>query len=429
MNATLSKLIETVNNSRSLSLILVAMVLLMSGLPLLSVFSDGAHHDVELYQSVPRDMARGAVPYRDRVLEYPPYAIPVFALPFVVSDAHYLDLFKAFALSADMLIKCALLAFGLKHGTGLRSILPLTLYALAVPFMRHFFLQRYDVFPALVSVVCLLLFAQKRSFWAGVALAVGIGMKLYPAVFLPILVVFAWRRQDLKAFAAGIVAGLLPLALFSPWLPWWRFLTYHAERGLQVESLYSSILWMAHHLGLVAPKWTGGHGCMELHGPVADAVLPWAKLCFVGTVGLSVAAACLAARRLAEVTAPVLASLLLLPLLAFVAFNQVLSPQYMIWLLPVVGMASLRRGGAWWAVPISFAGMLTPQFYPVPDYMGGINFSETCFLLARNAILVGAWTLLLFDVLRLAGKQLPPNEASADPLPADVAKEKIELNG
>jgi len=406
MNRSLYRLLEAVDQSRTLQMAVISAILLVSGLPLFSVIDDMVQHDVVLYRTVASDLARGIMPYRDRVLEYPPYAIPVFALPYLAGEAHYAESFKLCAIIADTVVKCLLLGFGLRENKGIRSLIPLALYALAVPFMRYFYLQRYDVFPALISVASIWLFARGRYCWSGVTLAVGIGMKLYPAVFLPILLVLAVQRRKSRPFLVGLVAGIAPLVLSSLFAPWWRFMSYHAERGLQVESLYSSILWMTHHFGVTNPKWTGGHGCMELHGPAADALLPWAKLCFAGTVSISVFVACLAAKRSWQLSASGIARLLLLPLLGFVAFNQVLSPQYMIWLLPVAAMAGFK--GIYVPLALSIAAMLTPTFYPVPDYMEGINFSETAGLVLRNTILVVAWCVLMLQTIRLAreaGKQ------------------------
>jgi hypothetical protein len=36
---------------------------------------------VHLYQAIDKDLLDGTLPYRDRVVEYPPYAIPIFLAP------------------------------------------------------------------------------------------------------------------------------------------------------------------------------------------------------------------------------------------------------------------------------------------------------------------------------------------------------------
>ena len=138
----------------------------------------------------------------------------------------------------------------------------------------------------------------------------------------------------------------------------------------------------------------------EVQGAAATSVLPWARLIFIAGVGGSTVIMMRAAARLQNISAPQIARLVLVPLLAFVAFNQVLSPQYMIWLLPLAALAGLE-GKFWPAGAIALATMLTPLFYPVPDYYhGGLNLIETIILLGRDLILLAAWIALLREAWR-----------------------------
>ena len=61
------------------------------------------------------------------------------------------------------------------------------------------------------------------------------------------------------------------------------------------------------------------------------------------------------------------ARLALLPLLAFVAFNPVLSPQYLIWLLPFAAWGAVENGRRP-MILIAVAASLTPAFFPTDDY-------------------------------------------------------------
>lgn len=92
-----------------------------------------------------------------------------------------------------------------------------------------------------------------------------------------------------------------------------------------------------------------------------------------------------------------MARLLLIPLLAFVALNQVLSPQYMIWLLPLAALGSLE-GRPWMLCAISLATMLTPLFYPVPNYYRpGLNLLQTLILFIRDGVLIAVWISLIHE--------------------------------
>ncbi len=119
-----------------------------------------------------------------------------------------------------------------------------------------------------------------------------------------------------------------------------------------------------------------------------------------------------AAAKLQIISVSQIARLVLVPLLAFVVMNQVFSPQYMIWLLPLAALASLE-GNLWPACAIALATMLTPLFYPVPDYYhGGLNLMETTILLARNLMLIASWVALM----RTAWRRCDGPDPKADPL-------------
>ena len=76
-----------------------------------------------------------------------------------------------------------------------------------------------------------------------------------------------------------------------------------------------------------------------------------------------------------------------MPLLAFVAFNIILSPQYLIWLAVVVAVAALGR----WTRPllwITIAAFITPIILPGYEYSTGRSLVEALVLVIRNSLLV-----------------------------------------
>jgi Glycosyltransferase family 87 len=396
------------------------LILVISILPLLPAVGQWTQGDVSHYQHVTAAMLAGKMPYRDTVLEYPPYAIPFFLLPRAFgSDVQYPTIFMLTVLVGDWLIKLSLIIIGFQNSKSLRCLLPLLIYAFAVPAIHFFYLQRYDIWPALICVAAIWLFASKRYTWSGLMLAVGIGVKLYPAVFIPPLFILALRQGKWMRFCTGLAVGFVPLVILSFFLPWWRFAEFQGARGLQVESLYASILWLGKFAGLANIHWAWAKAWFEVQGPSAAAILPWARAMFASAVVGSTAFASWMAMRLpistnlvdrasrtfesertgeTPVPLPQLARLLLIPLLAFVAFNQVLSPQYMIWLLPLAAMASLE-GNLCPIIIIPLATLLTPHFFPTAEYATGLNLTETIILFSRNYMLIITWSLLIHEML------------------------------
>jgi hypothetical protein len=379
-------------------------VIALTSLFLIPSFNAGVQGDLALYHGIARDLLNGELPYRDRILEYPPYAIPIFSLPRIFGGDGYFLAFMGMAFLADAIIKMLLLVIGLRRSTTARGLLPVLSYSLAVPFIHFFYLQRYDVWPALICLLALWLFSSRRPLLCGLAIAVGIGAKVYPAVFVPPLFALAVRQGKGRRFVAGLVAGLLPVVLLSLVLPWWRFAQFQGARGLQCESFYASLLWFGSLLGLPGVTWASARAWQEVQGPSALAVLPWARALSVAMVCASTALATWAAARVETLSVSKTARLLLLPLLAFVIFNVVLSPQFMIWLLPLAALGSLDGNpSAMLAIPLATA--LTPIFFPCPEYSTGLNPWETIILLLRNLMLIGTWTMLTAEVISaLRGK-------------------------
>jgi len=375
--------------------------------------------DVDLYEQDADALLRGQVPYRDTVVEYPPYAVPIFLLPRAFGADNYLDGFRLLAALCDMLIRGGLFWVGIRYGKSLRALLPLICYCAGVPFLRFFFFQRFDLWPALICFAAFLLFYAGKAGWSGLAIAIGIGVKVYPAVFVPPLFILALRRGKAKQFSTGLMAGLAPILLLSFALPWWRFAQFQGDRGLQCESLFASLIWAAGHLGLTDATWVSVKRWTEVHGPMASALLPWARAIFVVTVLTSVTIASLAATRYRR-PPPIgrLARLLLVPLLAFVAFNTILSPQFMIWLLPLAALATLS-GSTWPPLAISLATVLTPVIFPSFgwDYGQGLNLFETVILVSRNLILAAAWWVLIKELWQIWRQGQPAEAQSLVPVP------------
>jgi len=382
--------------------ILAYLALLASSLVLLPDLESPPQGDVSLYNHVSQDLVDGKLPYRDRTLEYPPYVVPLILVPKLVSNAglSYGTVFKYNMYAIDFFLKLMLFWIGLRSVNKARSFLPLFCYCWAIPFLHFFLLQRYDLWPALICTVALCLFCSGRVAWAGVLFAIGVGVKIYPIVFLPPLFILAARQGKARPFCAGVVAGLLPMLLLSFVLPWWRFAQFQGNRGLQCESLYASFIWFAKQLGVAPAQWCWVKAWYEVQGPVADLVLPWSRLMFAGTVIFSMGwvtwvAACSTGASLGR-----LARLLLIPLLAFVAFNQVLSPQYLIWILPLAAL-TLLEGRVSPAILLTLATMPTQIIFPSfhDDYARGLNPLETLVLVLRNVALVSAWLLLVRETL------------------------------
>jgi hypothetical protein len=369
--------------------------------------------DVRAYRDVSHDLLIGKLPYRDRTLEYPPYSVLVFLLPRVVVDSeHYLSGFMVLSLLADAVLKGFLIRAGRVSGDGVRALGPVALYSLAVPFLQHLYLQRFDIWPAMLTIALAMMFSRRKCLTSGILLSAGVFLKVYPVVFGPALLLGAMRQRKLPRFISGLAAGLLPVALLSMELPWWRFAFFQANRGLEAESIYASIIWLGKLMSWWPATWGHVIAWMEVLGPVAAQVVPWARLLWVVTTLVSGAVAAARLWREPNMSLGQLARVLLLPLLAFVVFNPVFSPQFMIWLLALAALGTLE-GSLWVPLAVLFCAMITPIVCPslFHDFSRGLGLFETVVMVLRNIVLAGAWIGLM--AAEKAGVEVEPLSTSS----------------
>lgn len=350
--------------------------------------------DTPLYFGWARKILEGSVPYRDFTVEYPPYALFWFLVPGGIKNAASYGLaFAAELLLLDVAIKVLLLREARKLSPWF-ALVPFLIVAADGFIQDSLYLKRFDLIPAAMTFVAVLLLSRGAVLSTGVLLAVATLTKVYPALLVPIAVAWAVREDKVGRLVQGIGLGLIPvLVMMIAGMPWWKFFAYHQERGLQVESFAASFLWLAHVVAAVPAKWGFGHGSYEVSGTVAEHLLPLAKALWGVAVMTSVAVSTWRVRRGYDD----LARAALLPILAFVAFNYVLSPQYMIWLMCLVALA-LVRGWSWPLVAICGALGLTQLIFG-NDYWSGLHLPMTLVLCTRNVLLVLAWAGLLRELL------------------------------
>jgi hypothetical protein len=379
-----------------------AALILLTQIPALFSALNPIVGDTRVYQAVAADFFSGVMPYRDRPFEYPPYALLPVLLPGLITTAalHYRYAFSLLMLLCDGLLKLRLLAIGRQwqrehsEQKWWLAYVPFALMSADAWLQDYIYTKRFDLVPVLLVTACLACVSRDRWRAAGALLGAAIATKLYPVLLAPLLLVVAWRKQRLRALIVGGLLALAPLVPLSMVLPWWGFAAMQSGRGLQVESWAASVLWLAHYFGVDA-AWSWTHDAYyDVTGPWAAAAVPWVKAIWITVVTTSVAWIGWQLRK-GELPIPRLAAASLCALLAFVAFGNVLSPQYMMWLVPLAGIAAL--GGDWrWLAPFALAMVLTPLSYPAPNYATiGLSLPRTCFLVARNACLGWSWWKLI----------------------------------
>jgi Glycosyltransferase family 87 len=362
------------------------------------------------FGAVGEEVLDGAEPYSDLDFEYPPFAIGVAVGPAAVTDepGAYTELFAWGMLMSDLAI-VVMLAAGVR-GRSRRVLAALGAYSIAVALLLvrirpgfdvdigTLFLHRYDVIPAaLVLGAALARQAGRSATWSAL-LSIGAAAKAFPAALYPALLrgERSLGRVAIAALVPLAVAALVVLALGDQF---WSAITYHTDRDLQVETVGASAVMIADLLGGSADV-VGGGGSFNVDGTGSD---------FMRTLSIVALLACYAfairqiwVRRVGPLESALVA---LTPL---VVFAPVLSPQFLIWLLPLSAAVYGFRAPN---VVLIGACLLTGLMLSHYDEVFDLSWQFVVFLGARNAL------LLLYLALVLAPLWRPGQARAPQPRP------------
>ncbi|MGO9973916.1 MAG: hypothetical protein ACLP01_14160 [Solirubrobacteraceae bacterium] len=369
-------------------------------------YAGGQLIDTPTYASYASKIRAGLVPYRDFAFEYPPLALPAFLIPsLIVGNASD---FGAYGRVFELLMAaCGASAMGFgvfslaRQCVGtFRLIVGVAFAALTPMLIGSVILSRYDLWPAALTIAALAAIISARERVAFGLLALAVAAKAYPIVILPLAVVYVWRGSGRRKaigcaaiFAAVLIACFLPFVILAPHGVW-SSIRGQASRPLQIESLGASILLAAHqlidtHLSLII-----SHGSANLNGHLAArlaSVLSLLQIAAVFLVWFVFVCGPSTPRRLLVASATAVC--------AFVVFDRVLSPQYLIWLAPIVVPLPAKRGLA--ATGLLALAMGLTQIW-IPHQWWQLSRFETVpswAVLGRNLVLLALLATLAWPEL------------------------------
>jgi hypothetical protein len=366
--------------------------------------------DTPVYQRYGNAIADGKVPYRDFEVEYPPGALPVFALPGLAEPGRNQEVSTGFRRSFETLMwlcgAAALAAMAVILRALRRSALnvwaALCFAAIAPLLLGSVILSRFDLWPAALVAAALAALVSGRLRLGHAVLGLAVTTKLYPAVLVPLGLALVWKRAGPREALAclGLVLGVIA-AVFVPFVILspdgvWQSLSVQLTRPLQVESLGSALLLVGHHVFGLGVTGDTSHGSQNLAGNAA-AVLAVASTVLQAGVLIWIWAAFARGRGDAEDLVRSTAA----ALCAFIAVGKVLSPQFLIWLIPIVPLVRGRRGlGA--SALLGIALVLTQIWFPFRYFRLALHFEAglSWLLLARDLTLVALVATLVVTLLR-----------------------------
>lgn len=369
-------------------------------------------------------------PFHVLPLEYPPLTLVLFSVALLAPLFYYQIVFAILMVLTCVLIYWLLLRYGPRG-----AALVFALYMLIGAYSTA--TGRFDPVPAALTLLCLIAAERKRWTYAYVALAFGFLLKIYPILLLPALFIAEQRdAQRMYMLPKSLALKSLPGELWHTLrgIGRWRWknafiffgillgvtgffalfdfkgavlsqLSYFANRPVQVESTISTLLWLGTRFGFpVRTVYTYGSINMisMLGGPIAALfdllfALGYIYVIFLQWRGkLDIVQSCIAL------------------LLVFIVTGKVFSPQYLIWMVPL-----LAYSGAFdslWLVIWGSISILTTIVYPYL-YTHALNATAAPYVpgfiqsvAARNALLILVTLAYLFNWFHIRRrKELPSN--------------------
>jgi len=337
--------------------------------------------DIGLYKFFAESFLAGQTPYFDFKVEYPPLTLVLFVIPGFLAK-----LFGGF--ETIYRLQMALFDFGClvligplshhifkadKRGVFISRIVYLVLGVL----LFQIIYDRFDIAVAFLIMFSLYL-ALVREKWtfAYIVLWLATLIKLFPVILLPLFIITQARMSKNGKRAAsnlGYSLGFLFIALivlqiiFGNW--WETVLGYHGKRGIQIESLYAAIALVAREFGTPAAlnhefgAYQISNSFTAFMANISPIIIVFSIiLLYYGFHRLASGPLDIARRRQSLVKA------VLAALLVFIVFNKVLSPQYLLWLIPLAAVTMHTRKDYYstlplWILTVGATAFLFPYNY------------------------------------------------------------------
>jgi len=341
-----------------------------------------------------------------------------FEIPYAEESQHQHDIDDQYeaALSAVLLVldaSCFWLVFAIA-----RRIYPddephrragrLFAYVLFTSSCGLILFDRQDLVVAWLALLAVWCLAADRYRLGYAVLAFGAAYKLVPVLLLPVWCIAAatskagprstpahWLLEIVKEAAiAGAILAVWPTLTYfcGGGVRGFHYLTWHTKRGLQLEAPAAFPVLLLDS----TVEFGASYGSFNLRGELPDrvAMLMGLLMPLTALAGMALAALGYWKLRAGRTSSPALVQLAvvsaMLIWLAFIAFNKVGSPQYMLWIAPLVPLLPWRTRNEWnWAWVLLVGLFATMVIYPCrykPDLVGEILHENPTTWRGPNAI-------------------------------------------
>lgn len=293
----------------------------------------GSVQDVQIYAHIAERVEEVRIDYLDAVRsEYPPLVSSYFWLVYLLGGMDHFPIFWILLLLLGILFVARL------HIDWVRGEIFLFSLILTILFLgSEVVFARFDIFVALALFSAYFSLGRSKIFWAAFWIALAGAIKILPILLLPLLFVYV-HRSSYRAFFLGTLTGVI-IAFLPPLLllsvagtvdAVIYVLTYHGERAVHLETVWSglSMLWSLSN-GF-EPSITYGHWSLGNNdvGRWVFVLSPILVLMFLGALMFRSHT-----HKKSLSSFPLFAHALLLLMLAV---GPILSPQFFVWVVPTL---------------------------------------------------------------------------------------------
>ena len=380
---------------------------------LIAVFALGLETEVirDRYWKDVEPLFNGQIP----IMEYPPFALVFMAVPRLFGwtpEAYEVCyVIEVFVFMVIGLIYTDKLA--IHFGKDRKNCM--LVYSVLMVLLLEFVTDRYDIFPAVLTLISFYCFVKSRYAWAFVLIAIGTMTKLYPAMLFPIYWLLFVAKGEWKeawkgtaVFAIAILAIVVPVMIVEPDMIW-NFLNYHSDRPLQIESVAASLIYPFSMFGLIKVSITnaadpGSFGSDNLIGDVPDAVAGiLTPLMVICVLAVCFYFAYVYSKADEDGRLKVLGYAVAGVMMVFMIVGKVFSAQYLIWVVcPIVFLMMFEKDmfkGILFKVTAAAFIMTQANFvYNVGVLHGGSNINDLgmMIILVRNILAL----MMLYLIVR-----------------------------
>ena len=362
------------------------------------------------------------------IIEYPPFSLVFMAIPRLFGwtpEAYEVCyVIEVFIFMVIGLIYTDKLAehFGKNRKNAMLA------YSVLTVLLLEFVTDRYDIFPAVLTLMSIYYFVKSRYAWAFILIAIGLMTKLYPAMLFPIyFLIFAAKKEWNEAFKwtlvfiAANLAIIIPVLIIEPDMIW-NFLNYHSDRPLQIESLAASLIYPLSMFGLITVKITSAmlpdgtldpdnFGSDNLVGTVPDAVAGiLSPIMVMGVLAVCFFFLYVYLKAEEENKVKLLGMAIAGVIMTFILLGKVFSSQYLIWAISPIVLILMFEEDMFKSPLFKFTAaafiMTQVEFvYNIGILGGGSNINDfgMIIILIRNILTVVMLYLIvrgMYDILK-----------------------------